>query len=56
MEYLVGVGLALVVCVFSMLVGFDRDRVYYSAVLIVVASYYILFAAMASSTPALATE
>ena len=30
MEYLIGVGLAVVVCAFTTLVGFDRDRVFYS--------------------------
>jgi hypothetical protein len=31
------------------LVGFDRDRAFYPTVLIVVASYYVLFAAMIGS-------
>ena len=30
MEYLIGVALAVVVCAFTTLVGFDRDRVFYS--------------------------
>ena len=29
MEYLIGVGLAAVVCVLAALIGFDRDRVFY---------------------------
>ena len=56
MEYLIGIGLAVVVCVFAMLAGFDRDRVFYPTLVIVVASYYVLFAAMGSSTPALVLE
>jgi hypothetical protein len=56
MEYLIGVGVAVVVCVFAVLVGFDRDRVFYPTVVLVVAHYYILFAAMGSSMPALAWE
>lgn len=56
MEYLIGVGLAVLVCVFAALVGFDRDHVFYPTVVIVNASYYILFAVMASSTPALMLE
>jgi hypothetical protein len=56
MEYLIGVGLALVVCAFAMLAGFDRDRVFYPTLLTVIATYYILFAVMGSSTPALAIE
>jgi len=56
MEYLIGVGLALAVCVFAMLVGFDRDRVFYPTLVAVIATYYILFAVMGSSLPALAME
>ena len=56
MEYLIGVVLAAVVCAFAMLAGFDRERVFYPTVLIVIATYYILFAVMGSSTPALAME
>ena len=56
MGYLVGAGLALAVAAFAALTGLDRDRAFYATVLIVVASYYILFAAMAGSTPALVSE
>jgi hypothetical protein len=56
MEYLIGVGLAVVVCVFAALAGFDRDRVFYPTLVIVVAHYYILFAVMGASTPALIWE
>lgn len=56
MEYLVGIGLALAVCVFAMLSGFDRDRVFYPTLVLVVASYYILFAVMGNSTVALTME
>lgn len=56
MEYLIGVGLAVLVCAFATLVGFDRDRVFYPTVVIVNASYYILFAVIGSSTPALMLE
>lgn len=56
MEYLIGAGLAVVVCAFATLVGFDRDRVFYPMLATVIATYYILFAAMGSSTPALASE
>jgi hypothetical protein len=56
MEYLIGVLMAAAVCAFAMLAGFDRERVFYPTVLIVVAHYYVLFAAMASSTPALMIE
>lgn len=56
MEYLIGVGLALVVCVFAKLAGFDRDRVFYPTLAIVVATYYILFAVVGASMRALALE
>ena len=56
MEYLIGAGLAVVVCAFAALVGFDRDRVFYPTMVLVVATYYILFAVMGSSTRALAWE
>jgi len=56
MEYLIGVGLAVVVCVFARLVGFDRDRVFYPTLVTVIATYYILFAVIGSSTQALTWE
>ena len=56
MEYLVGVVLAAGVCAFAMLAGFDRDRAFYPTLLIVIATYYVLFAVMGSSTPALTIE
>ena len=56
MEYLIGVGLAAAVYVFAMVSGFDRERVFYPTMVVVVAHYYILFAVMGSSTPVLAQE
>ena len=56
MEYLIGLGLAAVVCAFFNVVGFDRDRAFYATMAVVVATYYILFAAMANSTSALVME
>ena len=56
MEYLIGVGIAAAVYVFARVSGFDRQRVFYPTVLIVVGHYYILFAAMGSSTSVLAQE
>jgi len=49
MEILIGFGVAVLVCAFAALSGFDRDRAFYPTVVIVVAHYYILFAAMADS-------
>ena len=56
MEYLVGVGIAGVVAIFASLIGLDRDRAFYPVVLIVIASYYLLFAVMAASATALVAE
>ena len=56
MEYLIGVGLAAAVCAFALLAGFDRDRVFYPTLVPVVATYYVLFAAMGGATRALALE
>jgi hypothetical protein len=46
MEYVIGIVLALAVAGFAVAVGFDRERAFYPTVLIIVATYYILFAAM----------
>jgi hypothetical protein len=52
----VGAVLALAVGLFATVVGLDRDRAFYPAVTIVVASYYALFAVMGGSTHALVLE
>ena len=54
--YLVGATLALTVGGLSTAVGFDRDRAFYPTVLIVIASYYALFAVVGESTDALIVE
>jgi hypothetical protein len=56
MPYLIGVVLAALVGAFALLAGFDRDRAFYPTVSIVVATYYVLFAVMGSSGPALLIE
>ncbi|MDI1365830.1 MAG: hypothetical protein PSX79_13385 [bacterium] len=56
MEYFVGASLALGVGLFATLVGFDRDRAFYPTVLIVIASYYDLFAMMGQTQAALPVE
>jgi hypothetical protein len=53
----IGVLLALVVSLLAWAAGFDRDRSFYPTVLCVVASYYVLFAAMGGgSVPVLVAE
>jgi hypothetical protein len=56
MEYLVGVLMALAVLIFATLLGLERDRSFYPTVLIVIASYYALFAVMSGSTRTLLAE
>jgi hypothetical protein len=46
MEYLIGLILALAVAGAATIIGFDRERAFYPTVLIVIASYYVLFAVM----------
>jgi hypothetical protein len=53
---LVGALLAFAVGLFARGVGLDRDRAFYPAVTIVVASYYALFAVMGASIRALVLE
>ena len=45
MEYFVGITLALFFCAAAAALGMDRERVFYPAVLMAVASYYLAFAA-----------
>jgi len=56
MEYLIGLILSLAVAGFAAVIGFDRERAFYPTVLIVIAAYYVLFAAMAASGRALLIE
>lgn len=56
MAFGIGVLLAIGVGIFATTVRLDRDRAFYATVLIVVASYYALYAVMAGSTTALAFE
>ena len=56
MGYGIGVLLSLAVAGFARLVGFDRDRAFYATVLIVVASFYVLFAVMGGGGQVLVAE
>jgi hypothetical protein len=49
MPYLIGFILSVAVAGAARMIRFDRDRAFYPTVLIVVASYYVLFAAMRPS-------
>jgi len=56
MEYVIGLILAVVVAGSASVIGFDRERAFYPTVLIVIASYYVLFAAMGASSRTLIVE
>lgn len=56
MPLLIGIGLALGVAIFARIVGLDRERAFYPVVLIVIASYYALFAVMGGSAAELWVE
>jgi hypothetical protein len=55
-EFAVGVVLALSVGLSATLLGFDRDRAFYPTVMIVIASYYALFALIGGSVQTLVAE
>ena len=54
--FVIGVVLALVVSLLAWAAGFDRERSFYPTVLVVIASYYILFAAMGASIQVVIAE
>ena len=54
--YIVGFALALLTFFFVRWARLDRDRALYPVLVVVIASYYVLFAAMAGSTRALVIE
>src|SRR5689334_12618360 len=56
MPYAIGIVLSAAVAAFGRVVGLDRDRAFYATVLIVVGSYYVLFAAMIPSTQTVLLE
>jgi hypothetical protein len=56
MPYVVGIVLSAGVAVFARQVGLDRDRAFYPTVMIVIASYYVLFAAMSGSVQTVVIE
>jgi hypothetical protein len=56
MPYVVGIVLSVGVAFLARSVGFDRDRAFYPTVMIVIASYYVLFAAMGDSVETVLLE
>ena len=56
MEYLIGLILSVAVAGSSTAIGLDRERAFYPTVLMVIVSYYVLFAVMGGSPRALLLE
>jgi len=56
MPFVIGIVLSVGVALFARYVGFDRDRAFYPTVMIVIASYYVLFAAMSGSVQTVVIE
>ncbi len=56
MPFLIGGVLALAVVALARQVGFDRDRAFYPTLVIVVASYYVLFAVLSGSPHTILAE
>lgn len=56
MALIIGIALALFVGLLATEVGLDRDRAFYPAVTIVIASYYALFAVIGASPRSLGLE
>ena len=56
LPYVVGTVLSLGVAMFARRVGLDRDRAFYATLVIVVASYYVLFAAVSGSVSTVLME
>jgi hypothetical protein len=56
MPYLIGSILALLAATLAAAVGLDRGRAFYPTVLIVIATYYVLFAVMGGSSQVLVSE
>lgn len=56
MSYAIGFAIAAGVALLGRYAGFDRDRAFYPTVLIVTASYYVLFAVIGGSAHAVVLE
>lgn len=56
MPYVIGIVLSAGVAVFARYAGLDRDRAFYPTVMIVIASYYVLFAAISGSMQTVVIE
>jgi hypothetical protein len=56
MGIVIGIVLALVTGIAGSVLAFDRERSFYSVILIVIATYYVVFAATGASSTAVVAE
>ena len=56
LPFVIGIVLSAGVALFARKVGLDRDRAFYPTVMIAIASYYVLFAAMTGSVQTVLAE
>jgi hypothetical protein len=56
LPYVVGIVLSIGVALFARIVRLDRDGAFYPTVMIVIASYYVLFAVMSGSVQTVVIE
>jgi hypothetical protein len=56
LPFVLGIVLSAGVALFARQVGLDRDRAFYPTVMIVIASYYVLFAVMSGSVLTVVVE
>jgi len=54
--FIAGVGLAVVLAVFGKFTGYEKDRSFFPTLLIVIASYYLLFAILDGSVSTILIE
>jgi hypothetical protein len=54
--FIIGVALAIVLIIFGKLTGYEKDRSFFPTLLIIIASYYLLFATLTDSVSTLLIE
>jgi hypothetical protein len=54
--FIAGAGLAVVLAIFGKLTGYEKDRSFFPTLLIVIASYYLLFAILDGSVSTILIE
>lgn len=54
--FFIGVGIALAVSLFALVIGLDRERAFYTTVLMVIALLYALYAAIGGTREAMLQE